>query len=186
MAKPAESSPCPSELTDPSSDVGHCRDHEHLIKVVELRMLIVDNGVGRALLAPSAIKQSDLSKPERSVSTLRKELTSSEEVQRRAKAINKQAEWADDPLIAVASIESLRCIVDRQGRREVCVFAEPTSASEDSLGPCLSHAGLKRSLPAPLPTDRLDWAMLRGKVAAAFSNLEHVCSNTDVTGGLVK
>ena len=108
------------------------------------------------------------------------------EIARRGLAINAEAAWADDPVGVIAVVASLRAIKDALARREVCVYAEPTTSAEDRLGACPTHAGLKRSSKGPDDKSKLQWAVLRGEVANRFTRFVHVVSDLDVTNGFQK
>jgi hypothetical protein len=178
--------PCPLERVDPSSEVRACSDSENLLKFVELRSLVGQKPDGQLYLTVSAVRQDDLKGGKRSVSTLRCPSTPKSEIIRRGREINFEPAWADDPLGVVAGVVSLREIKDDSGRREICVYAEPTTSAEDRLGACPTHAGLKRSNKGPVEKSRLQWAVLRGTVAARFTHFLHVCSDLDVTNGFQK
>jgi hypothetical protein len=178
--------PCPLERVDPSPEVSACSDSESLLKFVELRSLVGQSADGQLYLTASAIRQDDLKGGKRSVSTLRRLHTPQSEIARRGLAINAEVAWADDPLGVMAVVASLRAIKDASARREVCVYAEPTSSTEDRLGACPTHAGLKRSTKGPDGKSKLQWAVLRGEVAKRFTRFVHVVSNLDVTNGFQK
>jgi hypothetical protein len=67
----------------------------------------------------------------------------------------------------------MRKIRDAEGRREVCVNADPTTDENDKLGPCPSHASILRANPPLDPTQRLEWQILRVKLAEQFTNIRH-------------
>ena len=184
--------PCKGEELDISSEIPHCSNEETVLKFVELKSLLGSEN-GRSYLLARAIRQDDLKEHGRSVSTLRLRLTSHEEVVRRGLVINKEPIWATDPVGGTAVVLSLREIKDTAGRREVCIFAEPTTAESDKLGPCSSHAGIKRSSnPPPLSSStsaqssRLNWAVLRGQVALCFDKIFHVCSGLAESGAFTE
>jgi hypothetical protein len=179
--------PCPLERVDPSPEVSACSDSECLLKFVELRSLLGQSADGQLYLTTSAIKTDDLKGGKRSVSTLRHLHTPQSEIVRRGLAINAEPVWADDPLGVIAVVASLRAIKDASARREVCVYAEPTTSAEDRLGACPTHAGLKRSTKGgPDDKSKLQWAVLRGAVANCFTRFVHVVSDLDVTNGFQK
>lgn len=184
-----EDNPCPCEMDDLISGVTAVQNDENLIKVVALKNHLVTSNDGSIQLASTAISQDDISGKKdaagdaRSVSTFRAELTPRSELERCAKSINKVPEWSDDPISARVSTKALRTIVDNSGRREVCVYAEPTD-EKDKLGPCPTHAGVKRS--PPMPDCRLSWAVLRSTVAQKFTAFKRVCSDTDVTAATIE
>jgi hypothetical protein len=186
VTPPQPDDPCPLERVDPSSAVSACSDSETLVKFVELRSLIGQTADGQLYLTVSAIRQDDLKGGKRSVSTLRCSSTPQSEIARRGREINREPGWADDPLGAMAVVASLRHIKDGSDRREVCVYAEPTIPAEDRLGACPTHAGLKRSNNGLIAKSRLQWAVVRGEVAACFTRFVHVCSDLDVTSGFQK
>jgi hypothetical protein len=97
------------------------------------------------------------------VSVLRDEHTAGRETARRAQAMNRELAWATDPVLARGLVMSIRSIRDKEGRREVCVNADPTTDENDKLGACPSHASILRANPPPDPAQRLEWQMLRIK-----------------------
>ena len=172
----ADDGTCPFERIDPSPEVSFCSDEERLLKFVELSSHISHDELGLPHLLAIAIREDDLKKASRSVSTLRLPKTPAAEIIRRGLVINKEDRWANDPLAATAAVIVLRGIKDASGRREICVFAEPTTAEQDKLGACHTHAGLKRSSNPPSSRSRLQWAVLRGEVAIRFDEFTHICS----------
>ena len=183
----ADADPCPGEHDDPCCGVSAVANDEVLIKIVEIRSLLTEDQQGRPRLTASAIKREDLAgRGGRSVSTLRQGLTPYNEVQRRSKSINRESAWVDDPLLAMAATSDLRSLEDKASRREVCVHAEPTTIENDKLGACPTHAGIKRSCTPPETKSRLEWAVLRGAVAAQFREFRHAYSDQSVTDGLIK
>jgi hypothetical protein len=186
-----EDNSCPCEMDGLINGVTAVQDDENLIKVIPLKSHLVTSKDGSVQLTSTAISQDDISGKKdalgasRSVSTFRAELTPRLELERRAKSINKVPEWSDDPISAIVSTKALRAVIDKSGRRELCVYAEPTD-EKDKLGPCLSHAGLKRSLSPPIPDSRLSWAVLRSTVAQKFTAFKRVCSDTDVTAATIE
>jgi hypothetical protein len=186
-----EDNPCPCEMDHPAVNINAVQDEENLVKVVVLRSHLATSINGHIQLTTTAISQDDISGKKdasggtRSVSTFRAEQTPREELVRRAKAINRVPEWCDDPISAIVAATTLRTIMDEDGRREVCVYAEPTD-ERDKLGPCPTHAGLKRSLSPPIPDSRLSWAVLRSTVAQKFTAFKRVCSDSDVTAATLE
>lgn len=183
--------PCPCEMNGADDNLAPVSDEENLVKIVALRDHILISDSGAIELTSTAIREDDIagrtdrSGNTRSVSTFRINLATPEELERRAKAINKVREWENDPVSAIVSTKALRDILDQSARREVCVYAEPTGEN-DRLGPCKFHAGIKRSLSPPIPKDRLTWAVLRLTVAQKFKEFKHICSDTDATLTTIK
>lgn len=186
-----DDNPCPCEMDHPSVDINAVQNEENLVKVVVLRNHLVASINGNIQLTTTAISQDDISGKKdasghiRSVSTFRADKMPPEEMVRRAKGINKVPEWSDDPIAASVAVADLRNIMDDSGRREICVYAEPTD-EKDKLGPCPAHAGLKRSLLPPIPGSRLSWAVLRSTVAQKFTAFKRVCSDSDVTAATLE
>jgi hypothetical protein len=85
----------------------------------------------------------------------REEHTAPPETARRAQAVNREPKWSSDPVLARGSVISLRNIRDTEGRREVCVNADPTTDQNDKLGACPTHASILRADPPLDVTQRL-------------------------------
>jgi len=88
-------------------------------------------------------------------------------------AMNREPKWSSDPVLARGLVISLRSIRDTEGRREVCVNADPTTHENDKLGACPSHASILRADPPLDVTQRLEWQMLRVKLAEQFTEIRH-------------
>ena len=83
----------------------------------------------------------------KSVSVLREKHTAPPETARRAQAMNREPKWSSDRVLARGSVISVRNIRDTEGRREVCVNADPTTDQNDKLGACPTHASILRADP---------------------------------------
>jgi hypothetical protein len=166
--------PCPEEDQDPLGvPAGRLTAPERLIRCIAGRDMLSLNDEGIAVLQPTAIKKSDLEgKDGRSVSTLREDHTPSDEVLRRASYFAQQEEWSGDPVIAFASASDFWSILDKEGRRDICAFADRTN-EDDPLGPCDTHASIKRSCSPPQPYQRSQMAKLRSEVAEKFTEIRH-------------
>ena len=168
--------PCPNELVNLSEEIPCCDDLEELLYVVRLESWLGTSAENEPYLLTTAISEDDLKKLGRSVSTLRLRLTPPKEIGRRAAALNREPKWEGDPLTAIAVVRDLRAIKDKVERREICVFAEPTTDVQDKLGACPSHAGVKRSCPPKETDSRMTWAVLRKQVALCFDKFVNVKS----------
>jgi hypothetical protein len=144
------------------------------VRFVLLQQQVIRNEAGQPVLTTAAFPRDELRGVHgKSVSVLRDQHTSSEEIARRAQAMNREPEWSSDPVLARSSVISIRNICDTKGRREVCVNADPTTDVNDKLGPCSSHASILRANPPLDPTERLEWQMLRLKLADQFTEIRH-------------
>jgi hypothetical protein len=183
------SEPCPDEMLEDAQKQSPVSDPEFLLKIVVLEEDIAPNGSNLALTT-TAIRKSDIAGDDdgeggrRSVSVFREALISQPELEKRAKHLTKHVAWIENPIAARVKTKVLRDLVDDHNRREVCVYAEPTG-NDDLLGPCLAHAGIRRSCDPPVKdpkkTGRLTWVMLRSKIAQQFVDFIHVCSNEPTT-----
>jgi len=173
-----EGEPCPCELEHPQEAPGPVADCETVIRFIPHDIWLYNDERGQRSLNSKAFGKDELSGSvgKKSVSVLRAEKTSPDEILRRGRCINKEESWSDDPLIAVASAQKLRNMVNGSGRREICVYADPTDATRDILGPCPTHASLLRAKPPLDPKlQRAEWSRLRLELAAQFVNIRH-CS----------
>jgi hypothetical protein len=93
----------------------------------------------------------------------------------RACSWNTEVAWGEDPVIAIAKAGRLRTIVDGDGRREICVYADSTD-DNDPFGKSDSHASIRKSEPAHERHQRQDIAILRSKLFEAFAELRHLIS----------
>jgi hypothetical protein len=174
----SDACPCPYELAYPAGAPGAVADDEELVRIVSHFQQLNRDVDGRPRLTATAITQSDLSgKAQRCVSVLRKNHVSPVELQRRAAEITSFEGWKANPVAAIGLGKHLRAIFDEEGRREICVYADPTTDENDHLGACVGHAGVRRSLPSPDPNDRIQWAVLRTIVAEAFAVIIHIGTN---------
>lgn len=164
--------PCPCERIAPEGAPGPVADTETVIRFVPVAAWIAWDGEGKARLRPVAFPEDELKgSGDKSVSVLRG-MTPSGEISRRAAARNKEPAWANDPVTAEASVLTLRQLLDKRQRREMCVNADPL---ETDLGFCPTHASILRAYPPLDKEQRLAWAVLRLKLATAFSEALH-CS----------
>lgn len=171
-----DSEPCPCERDAPAGAPGPVDDAETVIRFVPVAASIARDGRGGTALTPMAFPQDELlGRKGKSVSVLR-EMTAADEVARRGAAINKEPAWADDPVLAKASVRALRQLLDKKRRRELCVNADPV---EDNFGRCPTHASVLRASPPPDKTQRLEWTRLRLELAAQFADVVH-CSGSPV------
>lgn len=177
-----EPEPCPNEGTPPLGAPGSVNDAEGIIRLVPSRVWLIRDGRGNAALGPTAFSRDELSQRKGKSASVLRDMTASAEIERRARALNSEPLWVDDPVIATASVFAVRHIVDSGGRREVCVNADPTSKENDRLGPCSTHASVVRACPPLDQKQRIEWAGLRQQLAMRFSRVTHVSGRTvDVT-----
>ncbi len=153
--------PCPDEGLVPEGAPSSVSDNENVIRLVPSRAWLIRDGRGRPALGPTAFPQDELrQRAGKTVSVLRG-MTADAEIERRARALNSETTWADDPVVAIASVCTIREMTDSQDRRELCVNADPTTATNDKLGPCTTHASIVRSCPPLDPKQRVAWGRLR-------------------------
>ena len=154
--------PCPCEHHAPPGSPGPVADAETVIRYIPVSQWIMPSG----LVSASAFPRDELRGVQgKSVSVLRRDLTAPEEIARRGVALSKEPAWAGDPVLAQTRVLTVRGIADKQGRRELCVNADPV---DTPLGFCATHAGVLRADPPPDLKQLLEWARLREKLADAF------------------
>src|SRR5271165_7364931 len=106
-----DSTPCPRENECPEGAPGPVACSETTVRSVPLYEQLVWDEEGKPTLATTFFSKDDLAGANhRTVSVLREELTPTDEVARRAKALNKHVCWCDDPVVARASVNVLRQI----------------------------------------------------------------------------
>jgi hypothetical protein len=154
-------------------------DHaETVLYFVRLAIWLGWNSQGEPYLLPTAIRKEDIEakKLGKSVSVYRESLTALLELSRRGCALNLQPEWIADPVAARAAVLSLRQLTDvlAANWRLVCVNADPTTAVDDPLGGCPTHASVVRSDPKPGDKQRMQWLLVQSEVAAAFNQITHL------------
>jgi hypothetical protein len=165
---------CPREREAPSPAPGPVECDEIVVRFVLLQAQLIRNAEGQPVLTAAAFPKEELRGTRgKSVSVLREEHTAPLETARRAQAMNREQKWSSDPVLARGSVISLRSIRDTEGRREVCVNADPTTDENDKWGPCPSHASILRADPPLDITQRLEWQMLRVKLAEQFNEIRH-------------
>lgn len=103
----------------------------------------------------------------KNVSVLRA-CTSPSDIFRRAQAHNREDDWKTDPVIAKCQTVFIRQVVDLKGRRDLCIYADPTSDKNDVLGACPTHAGIVRSTNPPKPFQRTELLTTRMALSAIF------------------
>jgi hypothetical protein len=166
--------PCPREGEVPLPAPGPVGCSETVVRFVILRTQLISNAEGKPALTAAAFPRDELRGVHgKSVSVLRDEHTAVEETCRRAQAMNREPMWSSDPVLARGLITSIRKIRDAEGRREVCVNADPTTDESDKLGACPSHASILRANPPLDLTQRLEWHVLRVKLAEQFTEIRH-------------
>jgi hypothetical protein len=165
---------CPREGEAPSPAPGPVELTETLVRFVILQTQLIRNAEGQPVLTAAAFPRDELRGIRgKSVSVLRDEHTAGEETARRAQAMNRELMWSSDPVLARGLVISIRNIRDAERRREVCVNADPTTDENDKLGACPSHASILRANPPLDLTQRLEWQMLRVKLAEQFTEIRH-------------
>ena len=165
---------CPREKEAPPPAPGPVERTETVVRFVVLRNQLISGPKGRPTLTAAAFTKDELRGFRgKSASVLRAGHTATTEVCRRAREMNKQPRWSSDPVLARGSVSLIRDIRDETGRRELCVNADPTTAERDKLGACPSHASILRADPPLDPRQRLEWHMLRTKLAEQFAEIRH-------------
>ena len=165
---------CPCEADAPPPAPGPITGAEVIVRFVPLADQLTLNTQGEPVLAPVAFSKDELAgKNNKSGSVLRGGLTAGHEIARRARAKNKQPEWTQDPVLARADVGELRALRDSSGWRMVCINADPTTAQDDPLGPCPTHASVLRSHPPLSNQQRIEWLLLRTQVSTAFRLISH-------------
>jgi hypothetical protein len=165
---------CPREGQAPSPAPGPVECNETIVRFVPHQAQLIRNAEGQPVLTAAAFPRDELRGIHgKSVSVLRDEHTAAEETARRAHAMNRESMWSSDPVLARGLVISIRNIRDPKGRREVCVNADPTTDENDTLGACPSHASILRANPPLDLTQRLEWQMLRVKLADQFTEIRH-------------
>lgn len=168
MTVPSE--PCPCEHTAPDGAPGPVADAELVMRHIPVSLWLVWDQQGQPRLTPAAFPEDELrGRKGKSVSVLRG-LAAPAEASRRGIALTKEPAWKDDPVAALARVDALRTLVDRQQRREICVNADPV---DTDLGFCAEHASILRASPPPDPSQRLEWMKLRLKLACRFASVSH-------------
>ncbi len=175
-----QADPCPCEQCGAGSSFGPVADSEAVLRLVSRRNALLREADGWRL-APASFARDDINGVEdkagrRSVSTFRSgDKTPYDALVSRACAGNTEPDWTEDPVVAKARVSNLRAIVDPGGRREVCVYADSTEAT-DPLGTCDSHASIRKSEPAFERHQRQSIAILRSQLSDAFAEIRHLIS----------
>jgi hypothetical protein len=165
---------CPREWEAPPPAPGPVECNETVVRFVLHQAQLIRNAEGQPVLTATAFPRDELRGINgKSVSVLRDEHTAAEETARRAQAMSRESMWSSDPVLARGLVISIRNIHDAKGRREVCVNADPTTDENDKLGACPSHASILRANPPLDLTQRLEWQMLRVKLAEQFTEIRH-------------
>jgi hypothetical protein len=166
---------CPHEGEAPSPAPGPVECGETVVRFVLLETQLIRNAEGQPVLTSAAFPKDELRGVRgKSVSVLRDEHTGPEETARRAREMNREPMWSSDPVLARGFVISMRKVRDAEGRREICVNADPTTDENDKLGACPSHASILRANPPLAPTQRLEWQTLRVKLAELFTEIRHM------------
>ena len=179
-----QADPCPYEQSGATSSFGAVLDCEAVIRFVPRRNELLREG-DRWRLAPSSFAKDDingvLDKGERrSVSSFRGGgKTPYDALVDRACSRNTEPDWVKDPVVAKAQVSDLRKIYDPSGRREICVYADTTDAT-DPFGICDGHASIRKSEPAFERHERQNIAIFRSQLSDAFTEIRHLISGHGV------
>ena len=139
---------CSRKREAPSPAPGPVECAEIVVKFVLLETQLIRNAEGQPVLSAAAFPNDELRGIRgKSVSVLREKHTAPPETARRAQAMNREPKWSSDRVLARGSVISLQNIRDTEGRREVCVNADPTTDQNDKLGACPTHASILRADP---------------------------------------
>lgn len=172
--------PCPCEEADPAGSPGQVKNEETLLHVVKVSTVVVwENGAAR--LSPAAFRNEDIEAKQKgkSISCMRDQHMSKEHMIARAKILNAEEGWRNDPVVAQAVVKNLRAIPG-VGWREVCVFADPTDSS-DRAGACPEHAAITRSAVNPTVLQKggapaMEKNKRRSAIAEQFGRIFHIVS----------
>lgn len=170
------SAACPREGESPDGAPGPVSDIETMLRTVPVYEQLIFSPDGQPSLPLTFFSQEELAgRRGKTVSVLREEATPNDEVTRRCKYLNKDEYWKGDPVVARATAQMLRQIVDAEGEREVCVNADPTDDSNDRLGACPTHASILRATERRRKVPpRLEWGIVRARLASCFSGIRHL------------
>lgn len=163
-AAPQNSQECPCEAETPVGAPGPVFEREHVIRVAAQPDWVVP-GPGNPGMTIAAFSRRDLEAREagRNASVFRDSILD-ENLAARARDIAK----TDAPVYGTADVIRIRSILDDDGRREFCVNADPI---QDSLGKCPEHSGIVRTKPLPDGKDRVEWQIVRLKLARIFDRI---------------
>jgi hypothetical protein len=172
-----ENSPaCPCEGECPPGAPGAVQNNETVLRTVPVYEQLVFGPDGQPGVALTFFSRDELAgRNDKTVSVLREGSTSIEEIARRCVALTQDPSWQSDPVIAKASAEALRKIVDADNQREICVNADPTTKDNDKLGACPTHASILRAIAQNTKVPpRLSWGIIRAQLAERFSQVQHL------------
>ena len=161
--------PCPDEDNLPPKVPGRVQDEETLLRVACQRDWLVHEP-GRTTLSIAAFPKRHLQGQKGASVSLMRPATPTDEVLKRAKALNREPKWSDDPVLGRCKAGTVRGVVDCDGRREFCVNADVVT---DALGELVTHASLLRSCPVPDGKDRAEWSAVRLQLAQEFDEVRH-------------
>lgn len=167
--------PCPCEQESPDDAPGPVGNGETVIRAVSVGEWLAWED-GRPTLMTMAFPDGEIrGRQGKNVSVLRG-MTEDQEVVWRLTNLNKNPNWSEDPVRAIAPVCNIRALMDARQRREVCVNADPIT---DRLGHCRTHASLIRAEPALDKDQRMHWTKLRFELALRFIDIAH-CSGKPV------
>ena len=175
MPEPENPPCCPGEEDCPAGAPGAVGGEEDVIRFIpdEKWLVWVD---GAAIVTRSAFPEKELktkNPQETSCSLGRKDKMLPEEILSRGNKRNRRKQWDGDPVIAKASVITLRDMEDTDGRRQACVYADPISKSEDLDEDFVAHAYLRRGDPIPDVDRKMDMAVFRRTLASKFNTVTH-------------
>jgi hypothetical protein len=174
----AECEACPLEYFSPKDSPGPVLDEETIIRLGVIPSHVAINSHGGFHLVPAAVSKSELQgKDDHSYSLLREDHLEKGDLIVRAKGKSTFPGWKNNPVLARTSVGRVRAVVDNNGRREVCVNADPTTDEIDQFGACPAHASALRSENPPRSKsdpNRIGWMLLRAWVGACFTDIRHL------------
>jgi hypothetical protein len=163
--------PCPREELVPSGAPSAVEDDEHILRVIVRAEWLNRTPDGTIIPNSAAFPQKELQrKQNRTVSVIRS-IASFANTFSRAEQVNRQPEWTSDPVIAKASVSSIRALRSDATEREACVLADPDHTTDP---PFLTHASVVRACPLPADGARIIWHDLRLELAAQFEEVIHL------------
>jgi hypothetical protein len=140
----AECEACPLEYFSPKDSPGPVLDEETIIRLGVIPSHVAINSHGGFHLVPAAVSKSELQgKDDHSYSLLREDHLEKGDLIVRAKGKSTFPGWKNNPVLARTSVGRVRAVVDNNGRREVCVNADPTTDEIDQFGVPRSRFGIK-------------------------------------------
>lgn len=181
MAQPATA--CPDEDVFVPPVPGAVNDAERLIRFISLRTQLLPKAEGWRV-SPTEFSKADINGKledgqRRSVSTFRFDLMTKILLLEQALEVNREADWDQNPVIALAITSSVRAIVDRDGRREMCVYADWSEGGERVVAYPL-HASIRKSDPVKPGVQRQDILILKSALSDVSSEIRHLIDGLPV------